>query len=90
MPRESQGKITYPQLKRFLIGLGFEEPAAVHPNPAFVHRKSGTVLILSSPTPSDRVRPADLLSVLVRLEHEGLASEDVLQQFRLGNLPKAS
>jgi hypothetical protein len=90
MSRKSPGAITYAQLTDFLTGLGFEQAAVSKKSQALVHRKSGTTLILAKPPPSKPVRPADLLSVLVRLEYQGLASESQLQDIRLGKLPKAS
>jgi hypothetical protein len=90
MSRAGPGEITYPQLTNYLTGLGFVQSAAGKKSQAFVHGNSGTVLILAKPPPSKPVHPADLLSVLVRLESEGLASDADLQQFRLGKLPKAS
>jgi hypothetical protein len=90
MSRKGPSEITYAHLTGYLAGLGFEQAAAGEKSQAFVHRKSGAVLILASPPKSKPVRPADLLSVLVRLEYEGLASESELQEIRLGKLPKAS
>ncbi|MEX2174416.1 MAG: hypothetical protein WD872_08640 [Pirellulaceae bacterium] len=90
MSRKSPIEITYPQLTRFLTGLGFEQAAAGKKSQALVHRKSGTVLILAKPPQRKPVRRVDLLSVIVRLESEGLASESDLQQFRQGKLPEAS
>lgn len=90
MSRNSANELTYAQLTKFLTGRGFEQAAITEKSQAFVHRKSGAALILAKPSPSKPVRPADLLSVLVRLEYEGLASESELQEIRLGRLPKAS
>jgi hypothetical protein len=90
MAGANQGEITFTHLRDFLVGLGFEQPASLQQSHAFLHRKSGVVLMVSAARDTGPVRPADLLSVLMRLECEGLASEADLQQFRSGRLPKAS
>ena len=87
MAPTNHGEITVAQLRGFLISLGFEQPMSVNRSQAFCHRKSGMVLVVSAAADREYVRPADLLSVLVRLESQGLASEADLRQFRL---PKAS
>jgi hypothetical protein len=83
-------EITFAQLRRFLVDLGFEQPASLQQSHAFIHSASGVVLIVSAADDHGPVRPADLLSVWMRLEREGLASEAALQAFRRGQLPKAS
>ena len=90
MAAAKKGEINLAQLRSFLLSLGFEQPISVNRSQAFRHRKSGTVLVVSASGASGSLRPADLLSVLVRLECEGLASESDLRQLRLGKLPKAS
>lgn len=57
---------------------------------AFHHRDSGTIIVLSIPRDGRSVRPADLLSVLIRLENQGLVDDSVLDQFKSGKLPMAS
>lgn len=90
MSARSQDNITFENLQRFLIDVGFEQPVKVEDSLAFQHAESGTLIILAIPPDGNSVRPADLLSVLVRLESEGLASSPVLKQFRAGKLPLAS
>lgn len=90
MSSMTPGEITYAQLTTYLGRLGFEQSAASEKSQAFVHLDSGTTLVLARPAPAKPVRPADLLSVLVRLEYEGLASEAELKEIRHGKLPKAS
>ncbi len=90
MPAAALSEITFSQLQAFLASLGFDRPAKVNRSHAFCHRSSGVVLIVTVPAKGERVRPADLLSILVRLENEGLANESQLDLIRLGQLPKAS
>lgn len=90
MSKEDQGKITFERLKQFLVAIGFDQPATVGGTLAFHHHESETLVMLSIPNDGVSVRPADLLSVLVRLERQELVSESVLTQFRNGKLPMAS
>lgn len=90
MSSEYQDKITFEGLQQFLRRIGFGQPAKVHNSLAFHHRESGTIIVLSIPTNGRSVRSADLLSVLMRLETEGLVDDSVLNQFKSGNLPMAS
>lgn len=89
MPRESQSEITFDGLKQFLCDIGFEQPVKIENSLAFQH-DTGTIVLLSIPDDGRTVRPADLLSVLMRLEHQGLIGDAALKQFRSGVLPKAS
>ena len=86
----SQGEITFEKLKRFLLEVGFDQSACVSNTLAFHHRESGALVMLSIPKDGKSVRPADLLSVLIRLENYGLVSQSVLGQFKRGKLPMAS
>ena len=90
MPQENQDEMTFPRLQKFLIGLGFDRPVKIENALGFHHAESGTLIMLRIPEDGKSVRSADLLSVLVRLENEGLASQSVLKQFRAGKLPLAS
>lgn len=90
MSPRSQDEITFPRLQRFLIDVGFEQPVKIDDAMAFQHAESGTLIMLDIPENGKSVRSADLLSILVRLENEGLASPAVLEQFRGGKLPLPS
>lgn len=90
MSRESRDKITFEGLKQFLCRIGFDPPARVGNALAFHHAESGTLIVLSIPKDGRTVRAADLLSVLVRLESEGLVDTTALERFRSGRLPLAS
>lgn len=90
MPRESRDEITFEGLKRYLCRIGFDPPAKVNDSVAFHHRESGTIIALSIPDDGRSVRSADLLSVVMRLENQGLVDESALDQFRSGKLPMAS
>lgn len=91
MHESAPGKIPFRRLWRYLLSLGFEETEAkVAGTKVLYHRSSKTVLVFTEMPPGDPVRPADYLSVLVRLEYQGLVSEDALDELRQGRLPKAS
>lgn len=90
MTAENQDKLTFDGLQKFLIRVGFAQPARVKQSLTFQHPESGTMIVLSIPADHHSVRPADLLSVQMRLEYAGLANDAQLQQFRAGKLPLAS
>jgi hypothetical protein len=90
MPEKSHDRINFEGLQKFLTSIGFEKAAHVNRSLAFHHRDSGTIVTLIIPDDGQEVRPADLLSILVRLENQGLVEESMLQQFRIGKLPLAS
>ena len=88
--RENQDEITFEGLQRFLCRIGFDQPAKIDRSLAFHHPESGTIIALSIPEDGRSVRPADLLSVLMRLENQGLVDDSTLSKFRSGKLPMAS
>ncbi len=90
MSHENQNEITFEGLKQFLCRIGFDQPAEINGSLAFHHRETGTLIILSIPKDGRSVRSADLLSVLVRLENQGLVNDSDLDRFKLGKLPMAS
>lgn len=87
---EKQNKIDFDGLQRFLINIGFKKFGQVRNTLAFQHPESGTIVTLAIPNDGHTVRPADLLSILVRLECEGLVDESIMDQLRIGKLPMAS
>ena len=90
MSQESQNEINFGSLQNFLRNIGFDQSAKINDSLAFHHRQSGTIITLSIPSDRRTVRAADLLSVAMRLENEGLVDDCVLQEFKRGNLPLAS
>lgn len=90
MPPGNQSEITFNGLKEFLVRIGFEPSFQSETSLAFQHPDSGTLILLSIPDDGQSVRPADLLSVLVRLECQGLVDDATIRQFRAGKLPLAS
>ena len=90
MSHENQDEITFQGLQRFLRRVGFDRSAKIENSLAFHHHESGTMIVLSIPKDGRTVRSADLLSVLMRLETQGLVDDSVLEQFKLGKLPMAS
>ncbi len=90
MSHQSQNEITFEGLQQFLRRVGFDQPARIDNSLAFHHRDSGTIIVLSIPKDNRSVRSADLLSVLMRLEAQGLVDDWVLEHFKSGKLPMAS
>ncbi len=90
MSKENPGELTFDGLRRLLLKLGFSEPKTIRNCLALEHPASGTIIVLTIPADARTVRPADLLSVWVRLEANGLASEAVIDQLKIGRLPLAS
>lgn len=83
-------EITFVGLQKFLRDIGFDQSARINNSLVFHHRESGTIITLSTPDDGRTVRSADLLSVAMRLERQGLVKESVLREFRSGRLPVAS
>jgi len=90
MSHENQNEITFEGLQRFLRRVGFDQSAKIENSLAFHHHESGTMIVLSIPEDGRTVRSADLLSLLMRLETQGLADDSILEQFKSGKLPMAS
>lgn len=87
---KNQNEITFEGLQKFLCHIGFDQHAKMDNSLAFHHRESGTIILLSIPKDGRSVRSADLLSVLMRLENQGLVDDSALDQFKSGKLPIAS
>ena len=90
MSQENQSEITFDGLRQFLCRIGFDQPAAMRNSLAFHHHDTGTIIVLSIPEDGRSVRSADLLSVLTRLETQGILDDSALAQFKSGKLPMAS
>ena len=68
MSEKSHDKIEFDGLQKFLASIGFEKSVKVNNTLAYQHAESGTIVTLAIPEDGRAVRPADLLSILVRLE----------------------
>ena len=90
MANESHQKLTFDGLQAFLRDIGFDQSVKLDNSLALQHRDSGTIVVVTIPTDGRTVRSADLMSILMRLESDGLVDDVVLAQFRDGKLPKAS
>lgn len=90
MPKKIQDEISFGRLQVFLRQIGFEQSAKVNNSLAFYHRDSGTIITLSIPADGRSVRNADLLSLVMRLEAQGLVGQSVLAQIKSGRLSLAS
>jgi hypothetical protein len=90
MSKKYRDEITFEGLQHFLQRIGFEQPARTGNALAFHHQLSGTIIVLSIPEDGRTVRAADLLSVVMRLEKQGLVTDSDLDKFRAGKLPLAS
>jgi hypothetical protein len=64
--------ITNAEFFSLLRELGFTERPLSAIDIAFEHRPTGIVLVLGATAETEPVRPADLLSAEVRLQHHGL------------------
>ena len=82
--------INFPNLIAFLKRIGFEEGSCKDHAVVLKHPPTDTVIALIVPHDGVTVRPADLLSVLTRLEFNGIVDTETLAQFRAGQLPLAS
>lgn len=90
MSSDAPHELTFDRLQQFLRRLGFQQPAKLKQSLAFHHPQSGTIIALSIPSDGRTIRPADLTSVLMRLEAAALVDHDELQQMKSGKLPMAS
>ncbi|MCC7336787.1 MAG: hypothetical protein IT422_16975 [Pirellulaceae bacterium] len=90
MDDANENDIDFQGLKHFLKGIGFEEVGNPDTSLILKHQESDTIVAITVPENGHSVRPADLLSIIVRLEYQGIADEKTLEQFRAGKLPLAS
>lgn len=90
MSRENQSELTFEGLQQILVRAGFDRAATINRSLAFHHRSTGTIITLAIPEDGRSVRSADLLSVLTRLEANGLADPALLDRIKARRLPKAS
>jgi len=90
MSRESQDEITFDGVKHYLCRVGFDQPIKLNRTLAFQHSVSGTLIMLSIPPDGRTIRPADLLSMQMRLEKDGLVDDAALAQLKSGQLPDAA
>lgn len=90
MDDTNENDIDFQGLKHFLKGIGFEEIGKSGTALMLKHQESDTIVALTIPENGYSVRPADLLSIIVRLECQGIADEKTLERFRAGKLPLAS
>jgi hypothetical protein len=90
MPAATLNEITFEEVQRFLLSIGFDQPARVNGSLAYYHRTSDTLATLAIPQDGRSVRPSDWLSIRIRLENKGLVQDSVIAQLKLGKLPAAS
>ncbi len=64
--------ITNSEFFELLRGLGFTERSVSASDIVFEHRPTGIALVLGVSAENEPVRPADLLSAEIRLQHHGL------------------
>jgi hypothetical protein len=74
-------KLTFAELRQFLLGLGFQEDLAKQIYPRFRHRPSDTVFMFRPYKPTDRVNPGDLVAVRRFLDERGLMEADEFDRF---------
>jgi len=90
MSKERQNEMTFDGVQQFLLDIGFDQPVPINSSLLFHHHESDTFIILSIPDDEYTVRPADVLSVAMRLDGQGLVGAAALDQFKSGKLPMAS
>jgi hypothetical protein len=73
-----QTKPTHADLFAFLEGQGFE-PLLGKGNFAYLHRPTNTLLLFSATDKKEDVPIADLVSVQIRLQQNGLINRPLLQ-----------
>ena len=92
MSRENRShvEVTIDAMKVYLLSIGFKAIAEIGASLAFRHPESEVVVTLTKTINSKFMRPADFLSIKIRLETEGLVSDSAVAQLNQGRLPLAS
>ena len=90
MPNENKDSVTFERLKQYLKSAGFNRSLAMENTIAFHHEESGVIVTLTVPEDGTTVRDADLMSILIRLENNGIETEDRIRQLRHGQIPFAA
>lgn len=90
MPNENQNSVTFERLKQYLKSAGFNRSLAMENTIAFHHEESGVIVTLTVPEDGTTIRDADLMSILIRLENNGIETEDRIRQLRHGQIPFAA
>ncbi len=83
---KTEKQIDFISLCQFLKNAGFEESSKVDRTLVLCHQDSGTIVTLAVPEDNHTVRPADLLSIVTRLERQGIVSDETVETFRSGKL----
>ena len=91
MTVQSQSKISVAGLRKYLDSIGFHQLAEVGQTRAFRHDPSDTIVTLTGVSEDDdSVRPADLLSIVTRLEAKDIVPASAISQIQNGKIPAAS
>ncbi len=90
MSQGSRTEITFDGLKKFLRQIGFDQTLQCSRSLVFHHPQGETLVMLSIPDDGHSVRSADLLSIRVRLENQGLIDDVAIRELEAGRLPMAS
>jgi predicted RNA binding protein YcfA (HicA-like mRNA interferase family) len=86
MPEAHQ--ITYGQLRRLLLGIGFTEETVPGSQRVFAHAASGTIIVFGSHSDREIARRADVISTSRHLDEKGLlATEDFLTSLQAPKRP---
>jgi hypothetical protein len=87
----SRDDLTRSQLDQLLRRLGFQTGKRTESCEAYYHADSETLILLPAADAGAPVRPADLMSVRMRLVSKGLLDDDAFAGFvETGRLPLAS
>lgn len=90
MSQGNRTEITFDGLKKFLRQIGYDQILQCSRSLVFRHPRSETLVMLSIPDDGCSVRSADLLSIRVRLENQGLIDDAAVSELEAGRLPMAS
>lgn len=88
--KQNPAEIKSEAMNAWLLSIGFQQIAESGHSLVFRHVQSGSVVTLTRRDDSEFVRPADVLSIRVRLESEALVTDDAIEELRRGRLPIAS
>ena len=87
----NRNDLTRGQLDRLLRHMGFETGKRTDSCDAYYHAETETLILLPVADAGEPVRPADLMSVRLRLVGNGFLAEDAFAAFLTdGTLPLAS
>ena len=73
-------KVTYAQLERFLLSLGFKRSRAEGSHVYFEHKASGAGMVVKDYDPTEAVHSTKLVAVRGTLHNAGLVDRDEFEE----------